>query len=326
VLQSLLVASLVFGVGYVGSRLVQDLLYEGRDVIGFDNFFASDRRAVKGFSSSATFRLVEGSIAEEAAIERALAAAPNGLEAVFLLAAQASAHSDAASPAYTEEVNLRGPRVIVEALIRHGLDVPIVYASSLRALGSPLPAFVDEKTPFGTFTDLAHLSKCYVEKLLEMYAVTRGLACRVVRLGLTYGVAPVMKVDSRFMTAPNLFCYAVARGQPIEVRTGEPIGFIHVDDAARALRWAGESCRRGGYSVFNAPAEVSTIEAVAEHVRAIAADRDLAVDIRRQATAASETSSWPVLSSAMTGAGFATRRHLAEGIAETLDHFLVRNR
>ncbi|HLZ08379.1 MAG TPA: NAD-dependent epimerase/dehydratase family protein, partial [Chloroflexota bacterium] len=58
------VVTIVFGLGYIGSALVQELLYEGRDVIGVDNFFATDRRAIDGFEQSPTFRFVNGSITD----------------------------------------------------------------------------------------------------------------------------------------------------------------------------------------------------------------------------------------------------------------------
>jgi nucleoside-diphosphate-sugar epimerase len=324
-LQSLVVTSLVFGIGYIGSRLVQDLLYEGCDVVGVDNFFATDRRAVDGFTQTPSFHFVEGSIADSEAIGRAFDDAGADIEAVYILAAQASAHPDAAPAAYTEEVNLSGPRLIAEALLRRRVDAPIVYGSSLRALGSPLPMLVDESTPYGIFADLAHLSKCYVEKLLEMYAATRGATCRAVRLGLTYGVAPVMKVDPKFMTAPNLFCFQAARQAPLEVRTGHPLGLIHVEDAARALRWAAEREARPGYVKLNAPADVTTVAAIAELVQLQAGARELVVEIRRDTNEGDEQLSLPTLRSAMTTAGFSTRRAIEEGLAETLDHFLVRD-
>jgi nucleoside-diphosphate-sugar epimerase len=325
VLQSLLVATLVFGVGYIGSRLVQDLLYEGRQVVGVENYFASDRRAIEGFLASPNFRLVEGSVAEVETIERAIEAATE-IDAVYVLAAQASAHPDAARPSYTEEINLRSPRLIAEVLLARRVAAPLVYASSLRALGAPLPPFVDERTPFGVFTDLAHLSKCYVEKLLEMYAVTRQATYRVVRLGLTYGVAPVLKVDRRFMTAPNLFCHAAARGEPLEVRSRDAIGFIHVEDAARALRWAAERWPKGGFAALNAPAEIATLTFVAERIQTLAAERDVVVQVRDAATSSATPAVWPTVRSAMARSGFKTRRRLAEGVAETLDHFLVHAR
>lgn len=322
VLQSPSVATLVIGVGYVGSRLVQELLYQGRDVVAIDNFFASDRRAVDGFRQVKSFRFVEGSILDPATIGRALDLAAD-VEVVYLLAAQASAHPDAASADYTEDVNLRGPRRVLDEIVRRGLDVPIVLASSTRVYGSPLPPVVDESTPYGCFTDLAHLSKCYAEKLLELYAAVHHLTCRVVRLGLVYGVAPVLKTDPRFMTAPNLFCLRAARGEPLDVRSADPVATIHVEDATRALLWTGEILDVGGYAVRNAATAVVTIPRIAEEVRRLAESREVTVRINQVRRGPAEVSSLPVLRSRLEQEGFVAQRSLSDGLVETLDHFLV---
>jgi nucleoside-diphosphate-sugar epimerase len=133
-----------------------------------------------------------------------------------------------------------------------------------------------------------------------------------------------MKVDPRFMTAPNLFCLRATQGEAIEVRSGYPLGLIHVEDAVRALRWAAETADSPGYAQLNAPAEITTIDAIAELVRSQASARELTVEIRRDIGERDVGSPWPMVRSAMTIAGFATRRSIAEGLAETLDHFLVR--
>jgi nucleoside-diphosphate-sugar epimerase len=311
---------LVFGVGYIGSRLVQELLYQACDVVGVDNLFATDRRAIEGFCQAANFRFVEGSITDRSIVRRAVDLAGE-VASVFLLAAQASAHPDAASVEYTEEANLRGPRIILEALAERQLRNPVVYASSTLVYGSPLPAVVDESTPYGTFRDYAHLSKCYVEKLLEMFAVTHRLTTRVVRLGLTYGVAPVMKTDQRFMTAPNLFCLRATRGEPLEVRSADPLGVIHVEDAMQALLKAAEF-DQPGYLAFNAVTNVTTVGELADLVRQAAAAREIEVTIRELARG-EPSRPRPVIRSVLDKIGFVQRRNLAQGIDETFDHFFV---
>jgi len=316
------VTTVVFGVGYVGSRLIQELLYQGREVVALDSFFASDRRAVDGFRQSQSFRFFEGSIVDSSAVEQVLREADD-LDMVYLLAAQASAHTDAASADFTEDVNLRGPRVILDALVERNSKLPVVYASSTRVYGAPLPGVVDETTPYGVFTDLTHLSKCYVEKLLEMYATIHELTCRVVRLGLVYGVAPVMKTDPRFMTAPNLFCYRAAVGSPLEIKSVDPIALIHVEDAVQALSLAAEKPSARGYLAFNAATTVTTILEVAEVVRRIGASRDISVTVRRPTRAFELDATVPIIRSALDRHGFVPRRGVDEGLAETLDHFLV---
>ena len=91
----------------------------------------------------------------------------------YLLAAQASAHPQAAPPEYTEETNLRGPRLVFEGALRHGRP-PVVYGSSFHVYGPGLQGEVDESRPYGALRDLAHLSKVYAEKLGEMMALTEG--------------------------------------------------------------------------------------------------------------------------------------------------------
>ena len=321
-LQCRTVATVVFGTGYIGSRLVQELLFQGRDVIAVDNFFASDRRAISGFHRAHGFRLMEGSIVDPVAVERALGLTAD-IDSVYLLAAQASAHPDAAPADYTEEVNLRGPRVVLEALVRCRPGIPVVFASSTRVYGTALPDQVDETTPYGVMTDLAHLSKCYVEKLMEMYAAVYHLQCRVVRLGLAYGVAPVMKTDVRFMTAPNLFCYQAATGCPLEVRGDAPLALIHVEDAARALLCAGDARHMGSFVVYNGASAVSSVPLIAEEVRRLGEARGLEVVIHNRVQQSEGRSGWPAIRSALERVGFSPRRELGEGLSETLDYFMV---
>src|SRR6266480_8127040 len=95
---------------------------------------------------------------------------------------------------------------------------------------------VDECRPYGAFRDLSHLSKVYAEKLLEMYALTRGLRCLALRFGVAYGLSPVLKTDERFMTAPNKFCRQAARGETLAVFGGgrAPAGWVQLADAVAA--------------------------------------------------------------------------------------------
>ena len=62
-----------------------------------------------------------------------------------------------------------------------------------------------------------------------------GVAFVSVRLGVTYGLAPIMKTTPAFMTVPNLFCQRAANAEVLQVLEDRPMAFIHVDDAAEAL-------------------------------------------------------------------------------------------
>jgi len=313
--------ALILGVGYVGSALAALLIDRGERVVALDNFFSTDESAVRGLDGPERLEIVRGSIADPAALEAAFAAA-RGAEVVYNLAAQSSARPDAASPEYTEETNLRGPRLVLEAQQRFGVRTQ-VYASSLRVYGDNLPANADESVPYGRFSDLSHLSKAYGEKLLEMHVGLAGgeIRGRSVRLGLVYGPAPVMKVDYRFMTAPNKFCLQVARGEELSVWGDTRLGLIHVEDAARALLLAADS-GLGDYAAANSASEVTTVPEVARLVAEAAAERGLAVLIRPDLP----PSRRPIegMPSRLTGLGYEPRHRLREGLAETLDYFLTR--
>jgi nucleoside-diphosphate-sugar epimerase len=313
--------ALVLGAGYIGSALVAHLLRNGERVVALDNFFSTDEAAGRGLAGPDRLEVVRGSVADQVAVDAAFRAA-RGAEVVYNLAAQASARPDAATPEYTEEANLRGPRVVLEAQRRFGVPTQ-VYASSLRVYGDSLPVDADESAPYGRFSDLSHLSKVYVEKLLEMHVgLTRGaIRGRSVRLGLVYGPAPVMKEDYRFMTAPNKFCLQVARGEGLWVWGESRLGLIHVEDAARALVLAADPAL-GEYAAANAVAEVTTVPEVALLVAEVAAERGLAVRI----DPALPPTRRPVerMRSRLDGLGFEPRHHLRDALAETLDYFLAR--
>ncbi|MGH2354689.1 MAG: NAD-dependent epimerase/dehydratase family protein, partial [Chloroflexota bacterium] len=181
---------------------------------------------------------------------------------------QASAHPEAAPAEYTEETNLRGPRFVFEAALRHR-SPPIVYGSSFHVYGSGLAGEIDEGRPYGVLRDLSHLSKVYAEKLGELYAATRGLSVTPVRLGIVYGLGPVVKRDLRFVTVPHAFCLRALAGQPLRIHPSgmAPLAFVHLDDAVDALRLAAEP---RGYAPANAAAEVATALEVARLVQAAA--------------------------------------------------------
>ena len=142
----------------------------------------------------------------------------------------------AREPELTEQSNLVGARLVLEAARERGARV--VFGGSFRVYGDDLDGqTVDEHTPYGRVGDLSHLSKIYVEQLARML----GVPFVSVRLGVTYGLSPIMKTTPAFMTVPNLFCQRAARGEPLRCSKIEPMAFIHVRDAAEALLAAADA-------------------------------------------------------------------------------------
>ncbi len=275
------VAVLVVGAGYVGAALASSLLRLGERVVGLDNGFSTDLAALARLGGDGDFELVHGSVTSPRAVGQAFARGPFAI--VFHLAAQASA-ALTRRPHYTELTNLSGPRLMLDAALRH--QVPrVVYASSFRVYGHALPTTLDESTAYGPQRDLVHLSQIYGEKLLELYAARAPLLAVAVRLAIVYGVGPVMKTDYLRMTVPNKFCLQTVRGEPLQVHpeATTPTAFIHLDDATAALRAAGAAPWPPGFHAANAAGEVCTVPELAATVAAAASCRGLHASIRAPA-------------------------------------------
>jgi nucleoside-diphosphate-sugar epimerase len=328
-------AALVAGLGYMGAALAEALIARGERVVGLDNRFSTDERAIERLVA-AGLTFVPGDIAAPDEVAAAFARGP--FEAVYLFAAQASTNPLAASVEYTERSNLIGPRVILDAAVAHGVPT-VVYASSFKVYGDDLnrqdaketprtpSRTIDESHPYGTLRDMSHLSKVHGEKLLEMYAGLHGLRCLSLRFGIVHGLGPVFKTDPRFMTAPNLFCLRAARGEPLTVFGGgrTPAGFVHVADATVATLAATDHAGFRGYVPLNVVSEVVSVAEVAGWVREAGAERGLTVSIEglHQAGLVDEAARYAVASGLDAVPYARPGRMLRESVGGVLDYFLA---
>ncbi len=267
---------LVLGAGYLGAALIAAHLQSGDRVVAMDNGFATDWDAIGRLMDGGSATLVRGDIRDAASVASVVARAWP-VQVVYLLAAQASASPDAATPEYTEETNLRGPRHVLEA-VRDAARAagspppPVVYGSSFHLYGPGLHGDVDETCPIGAQADLSHLSKVYAERLGELHATRDGMTVVPVRLGIVYGVGPVTKRDFRFVTVPHAFALRRLGGLPVSITPSgvRPLAFCHLDDAVEALRLAPVGVAPGTFAPANAATEVLTVQEVLDRVDASA--------------------------------------------------------
>lgn len=310
----------ITGLGYIGSLLAQRILSLGTPIVALENGFATDPEVVARLAHKPGCRVIDGSITDPEAVDALFADEP--VQSVVHLAAQASSHPDAATSSYTEDVNLRGPRILLDAMVRH--DVPrMIYASSFRIYGKHLVGKITEDTPPGEQSDLAHLSKHYVEQLQDMYAMAYDLTTISLRFGLVYGLSSVMKTAPQFMTAPNLFCLRASRGQSLYVHdtARNATALVHVDDAARLLAAALDWPLDHGHHVYNAAAEVVSVVEVARLVQLAAKLRGFEVNLSGPGlTSDLEPTSFTLISR-LSRWSWLWAKTLQEGIEEVLDYF-----
>jgi nucleoside-diphosphate-sugar epimerase len=301
------VATLLTGAGYIGAALLRRL--SERPVVVLENFFSTPRDAIEAALPHGV-SLIEGDVAEPGDVQHAFDALGRVAEppVVFHLAAQPSAAIAGREPSLTERSNLVGARVVLQAARER--NARVVFGGSFRVYGDDLVGdVVDEDAPYGRVGDLSHLSKVYVEQLARMV----GVRFVSVRLGVTYGLSPIMKATPAFMTVPNLFCQRAAGGEVLQVLEDRPMAFIHVDDAVEALLRAA-ALEGADWQAVNAAPEIATIGQVARTVERLMRRRGLSA--RTLGTTASEATF-----EVRSRLALQPRHSLESGLDDVLDYF-----
>lgn len=312
-------ATLITGLGYIGSALARRFLTRGEQVVAIENFFSTPRPFIAALADEGDLGLIEGSVADPDTIKRAFAAAP--IETIFHLAAQASAHPDAAPLAYTVATNVIGTQQLLAACASHGVR-RVVLASSARLYAPPLPRLLSEASPLHA-PDLVHVSQLLGETLLQatrQQHPTWEAITVAARIGTVHGLGPVMKEDPRFLAVPQRYCWQAARGETLRVETGPAslLAFVQLDDVVDGLlHCAGVPLP---VHLVNLATEIRSVADVARIVRTLARARGISVKIelngrpprvgQREAT------------SALDVTGFQPRKTLEESLGPVLDHYL----
>jgi CDP-glucose 4,6-dehydratase len=225
--------SLVTGAhGFVASHLVRALLARGDEVRVLDR--PDPRTADVGgprlsgldlLGLRDQVELAEGDLRDAEAV----AAAVDGSDAVFHLAAQTIVGVARESPLETLEVNVRGAWNVFEACREHGAS-RVVFASSDKAYGASPELPYREDFPLRAAYPY-DASKAAADVIARSYANAYGLPLAVTRFANIYGGG-----DLNFSRLIPETTIAVLDGRPPVIRSdGSPErDFLHVDDAVSA--------------------------------------------------------------------------------------------
>lgn len=219
------------GAGFIGSKLVYELIKQNYDVTVIDNLnsyynpqLKRDRLAV--FCNGAEF--IEGNIADKGFIENLFNT--RTFDKVVNLAAQAGVRYSITHPYDYVNTNILGFLNILEACRNHNIG-HLIYASSSSVYG------LNEEQPFEETdnTDrpvsLYAASKKSNELMTHAYCKLYGIPCTGLRFFTVYG--PYGRPDM----APMLFADAIIKGEPIKVfNNGEMYrDFTYIDDIVGGL-------------------------------------------------------------------------------------------
>jgi UDP-glucose 4-epimerase len=151
--------------GFIGSNLVDRLLKEGNEVVGFDNFSTGQEEFLKAAKKSPDFRLERNDLLDLEAVEKAVA----GMEIVFHLAANADVRFGTDHPRRDLEQNTIATWNVLEAMRRQGVG-RIAFSSTGSVYGEAQVIPTPEDCPFPSQTSLYGASKLAAEGLIEAYS------------------------------------------------------------------------------------------------------------------------------------------------------------
>jgi UDP-glucose 4-epimerase len=192
------------GAGFIGSHLVDALVDRGDDVVVLDDLST-------GFSANVhpSATLVEGSVADEAVVGRAVA----GCDVVFHQAAHKAVLRSVERPLTTDTANTHGTLTVLKAASDAGVR-RFVHASSSSVYGGAAVVPTPESAPLIPRSPYA-VTKLAAENYCRVFSELYGLETVALRYFNVYG--PRQRPDATYAAVIPLFVDALLHGRAPEV-------------------------------------------------------------------------------------------------------------
>lgn len=162
--------------GFIGSNLVDRLLAEGKQVVGWDDFSTGQDRFLENARQKPGFKLVRGDNLDLSA----LTAAMQGCDTVFHLAANADVRFGLEHPSKDLQQNTVATFNVLEAMRANGIKT-IAFSSTGSVYGEATIIPTPEDHPFPVQTSLYAASKLAGEGMIHAYCEGYGFEGYVFR-------------------------------------------------------------------------------------------------------------------------------------------------
>ena len=300
--------------GFIGGHLAEELLKQGHEVVGLDDFSSGKRETAAHLSRYPGFRLLEGSIADPHAVARAVADA----RWVFHLAAIPSVPVSIEEPERTTAVNVGGTVNLLQAASRAQVE-RVVLACSCAAYGDgPEQPKHEGLLPRPVSPYAAQ--KVAGELYAQTYTRAFGLPCVGLRFFNVYG--PRQDPNSEYAAAIPRFVTRLLSGKP-PIVFGDGLqtrDFVHVSDVVQANLLAAAAPQAPGEIVNVASGKsASLLELIALIREAIGPQAAGLEPEHRPARAGDLRASSADLTKAREVLGYEPRVALADGLAAVVD-------
>ena len=188
--------------GFIASNLVDRLLSEGHEVIGYDNFSTGREHFLKQGCQSSRFQLHPQDVLDLSALQRAM----EGSDLVVHLAANADVRFGLQHPTKDLEQNTIATSNVLEAMRATGVK-RIAFASTGSVYGEAAIIPTPEDSPFPVQTSLYAASKLAAEALIEAYCEGFGFQAYIFRfvsiLGERYSHGHVVDFYRQLLEHPG---------------------------------------------------------------------------------------------------------------------------
>jgi len=221
------------GAGFIGSHVVDRLVYAGNEVLIIDDFSTGKMENIAHHGSNSAVRIEKADIRDRDTLERLL----GSIDVVFHMAV-ACLRTSLRDPMTVHEINTTGTLNICQASYDAGVG-KFVYVSSSEAYGSAQYVPMSEEHHLNP-TTVYGASKAAGELYSLTYWHTYGFPVVVVRPFNTYGPREPSE-GKRAEVIPKFVMRAMAGLQPVIFGTGDQTrDFTWVGDSARGIIMAAE--------------------------------------------------------------------------------------
>ena len=301
------------GAGFIGSHIVEELLWRGDTVRILDNFSSGTRANLESFRGN--LEILEGDLRDSGAVK----AAVRDVELIFHLAAFVSVPQSMLDPETCFSVNVGGTVALLEAARRAGVS-KVILSSSTAVYGDTDVFPTKEETPLRPLSPYA-LSKQVNELYARLYTGTLGLPVTALRYFNVYG--PRQRPDSDYAAAIPIFVRKLVAGEPITIFGDgkQSRDFIFVKDVVRANLLAAKSDAAGEAFNVCTGRETTLLDLLEELSEVSPRQPEVRFEAPRPGDVYRSTGS---PEKAAGGLGFRAGTSLAEGLAQTVKWMMSR--
>ena len=301
------------GAGFIGSHIVEELLWRGDTVRVLDNFSSGTRANLESFKGN--LEILEGDLRDSGAVK----AAVRDVELIFHLAAFVSVPQSMLDPETCFSVNVGGTVALLEAARRAGVS-KVILSSSTAVYGDTDVFPTKEETPLRPLSPYA-LSKQVNELYARLYTGTLGLPVTALRYFNVYG--PRQHPDSDYAAAIPIFVRKLVASEPITIYGDgkQSRDFIFVKDVVRANLLAAKSDAAGEAFNVCTGRETTLLDLLEELSEVSPRQPEVRFEAPRPGDVYRSTGS---PEKAAGGLGFRAGTSLAEGLAQTVKWMMSR--